>query len=176
MFDRLRFVRTQATPNSCFCAGPPPIVGPYSQQINEAAAGFAGTTLDTWQGTQQQTAGGQTSAAPQGSGQASNAADNSDTTDPWLATFFGDGQNATSASGSNAPNPTGQPSTNGNDTASENASGDDDLPEPTFRRTGICVYCGQSKDITDSSRHISSSAPTGYNHCPCLRRVQQPQS
>ena len=109
-----------------------PIVGPYSGQIDGAAAGFAETAMSTWQGTQQQTTDPQSATvASQGVGDVPSTSGNSGAADPWVSAFFGDGQtSATNSSGiaSDAPE---QQSGNGDDADSETADGDDNLPEPT---------------------------------------------
>jgi hypothetical protein len=71
-----------------------PIVGPYSGQIDGAAAGLTETAMSAWQGTPQQTTDPQfTTVVTPGTGDMPSTSGNSGATDPWVSAFFGDGQN-----------------------------------------------------------------------------------
>ena len=102
-----------------------PIVGPYSTQINAAAAGFTTTAMSTWEGTQQPTSDPQfTTVASPGAGDAATTSGDSGTTDPWIAAFFDNGQTSTTGSTANASEATEQQSANDDDAATETAEGD----------------------------------------------------
>ncbi|MEZ6128532.1 MAG: hypothetical protein R3C59_07600 [Planctomycetaceae bacterium] len=114
------------------------VVSPYSEQIDEAAAGFAATTTDTWQEAQQQTVDAQTAdgptaaAAPEDDSSANDAADPTGI-DPWLAAFFGDDQDATTNPAAADSVPIQPAPANGESDASALPDGDstETLPEPT---------------------------------------------
>jgi hypothetical protein len=134
-----------------------PIVGPYSGQIDGAAAGFTETAMGTWQGTQQQTADPQpTTVATQGAGDVPSTSGNSGATDPWVSAFLGDGQaSATNSTGiaSDAPE---QQSGNGDDADAETADGDDNLPEPTVSG-GFTTTITVNGDATTTTYTLTSS-------------------
>jgi hypothetical protein len=109
-----------------------PIVGPYSGQIDGAAAGMTETAMSTWQGTQQQTTDPQlTTVATPGAGDVPSTSGNSGATDPWVSAFFGDGQTSATNSNVDASDVPEQQTGSGDDADSETADGDDNLPEPT---------------------------------------------
>jgi hypothetical protein len=134
-----------------------PIVGPYSGQIDGAAAGFTETAMSTWQGTQQQTTDPRfTTDATPGAGDVPSTSGDSGATDPWVSAFFGDGQtSATNSTGiaSDAPE---QQSGNGDDADSGTADGDDNLPEPTVTG-GFTTTTTVNGDATTTTYTLTSS-------------------
>ena len=133
-----------------------PIVSPYGEQIDGAAAGFTESTMNTWQGTQQQTANVPTAAASPENGDAPNASGDSGTTDPWLAAFFGDGQNTSLNSAANSPNLQGNSLRTAMTPPWENAGGDDNLPEPTVGG-GFTTTTTVNGDTTTTTYTLTSS-------------------
>lgn len=134
-----------------------PIVGPYSGQIDGAAAGFTETAMSTWQGTQQQTTDPQlTTVATPGAGDVPSTSGNSGATDPWVSAFFGDGQTSATNSNVDASDVPEQQSGNGDDAASETADGDDNLPEPTVSG-GFTTTTTVNGDATTTTYTLTSS-------------------
>ena len=134
-----------------------PIVGPYSSQIDGAAAGFTETAISTWQGTQQQTADPQpTTVATQGAGDMPSTSGNSGATDPWVSAFFGDGQTSATNSNVDASDVPEQQPGNGEDADAETADGDDNLPEPTISG-GFTTTTTVNGDATTTTYTLTSS-------------------
>ena len=134
-----------------------PIVSPYSGQIDAAAAGFSTTAMSTWQGTQQPTSDPQfTTVASPGAGDTATTSGASATTDPWMASFFDNGQTATTGSTANASEATEQQTTNDDDAATETAEGDASLPEPTVSG-GFTTTTTVNGDATTTTYTLTSS-------------------
>lgn len=132
------------------------IVEPYSEQIDEAASGFSESTMSTWQGTQLQTANVPTSGASPENGDVLNTSSDAGPSDPWLAAFFGDDQNTPSSPTANTADPTEQLPAGGDDPASENEGGDDNLPEPTVSG-GFTTTTTVNGDTTTTTYTLTSS-------------------
>ncbi len=77
-------------------------VEPYMNDIAGSADSFDASTVEAWQGVQQDTADSEAAGAEQNSeASASSLADGGES-DPWLAAFFGDGQDAAGESSATA--------------------------------------------------------------------------
>ena len=134
-----------------------PIVGPYSGQIDGAAAGMTETAMSTWQGTQQQTTDPQlTTVATPGAGDVPSTSGNSGATDPWVSAFFGDGQTSATNSTADASDVPEQQPANSYDSDSETADGDDNLPEPAVSG-GFTTITTVNGDATTTTYTLTSS-------------------
>jgi hypothetical protein len=134
-----------------------PIVGPYSGQIDGAAAGLTETAMSTWQGTQQQTTGPQfTTDATPGAGDVPSTSGVSGATDPWVSEFFGDGQTPATNSTVDDSDVPEQQSGNGDDADAETADGDFNLPEPTVSG-GFTTTTTVNGDATTTNYTLTSS-------------------
>jgi hypothetical protein len=134
-----------------------PIVGPYSGQIDGAAAGLTETAMSSWQGTQQQTTDPQfTTLVTPGTGDVPSTSNNSGATDPWVSAFFGDGQTSATNSTIDASDVQEQQSGNGDDADAETADGDDNLPKPTVSG-GFTTTTTVNGDATTTTYTLTSS-------------------
>jgi len=134
-----------------------PIVSPYSTQIDEAAAGFSTTAMSTWQGTQQPTSDPQfTTVVSPGTGDSATTAGDSGTTDPWMASFFDNGQTSTTESTADASEVIEQQSANDDETATETAGDEAGLPEPTVSG-GFTTTTTVNGDVTTTTYTLTSS-------------------
>jgi len=134
-----------------------PIVGPYSGQIDGAAAGLTETAMSTWQGTPQQTTDPQfTTVVTPGTGDMPSTSGNSGATDPWVSAFFGDGQTSATNSTVDASDVPEQQPANSDDSDSETADGDDNLPEPAVSG-GFTTTTTVNGDATTTTYTLTSS-------------------